>query len=37
LYAGVFVEQNRELLATIPPPAVALAYYKSADLYLFDE
>lgn len=32
-----FAEQNREALQQIPPPLVALNYYKSGDLYLFDE
>ncbi|KAL4447289.1 hypothetical protein ABPG77_007322 [Micractinium sp. CCAP 211/92] len=32
-----FAEQNREVLQQIPPPLVALNYYKSGDLYLFDE
>jgi ubiquinol oxidase len=32
-----FAAQNRELLSSIPPPLVALNYYKSGDLYLFDE
>lgn len=31
-----FAEQNEALLRTIPPPLVALNYYKSGDLYLFD-
>lgn len=34
---AVFVKQNKELLATIPPPRVALDYYLNQDLYLFDE
>ena len=33
----VFAEQNKELLKKIPPPLVALNYYKSGDLYLFDQ
>ncbi len=32
-----FVEENAELLKTLPPPLVALEYYKNGDLYLFDE
>lgn len=32
-----FVEQNEDLLKSIPPPLVALNYYKSGDLYLFDQ
>ena len=32
----VFAEQNKEILKTIPPPLVALNYYKSGDLYMFD-
>jgi ubiquinol oxidase len=31
-----FVEQNAELLKSMPPPLVALNYYKAGDLYLFD-
>ncbi|GAX78356.1 hypothetical protein CEUSTIGMA_g5798.t1 [Chlamydomonas eustigma] len=34
---AVFVENNKELLETIPPPKVALSYYLNQDLYLFDE
>lgn len=30
----MFLEANKELLATIPPPMVALNYYKNQDLYL---
>jgi hypothetical protein len=33
----VFLEANKDILATIPPPLVALTYYRSQDLYLFDE
>lgn len=32
-----FAEENAELLRGIPPPLVALNYYKSGDLYLFDQ
>ncbi|KAG2495749.1 hypothetical protein HYH03_006346 [Edaphochlamys debaryana] len=32
-----FLERNASTLATIPPPLVALHYYYSDDLYLFDE
>ncbi|KXZ56602.1 hypothetical protein GPECTOR_1g541 [Gonium pectorale] len=32
-----FLERNAELLSSIPPPLVALQYYCSEDLYLFDE
>lgn len=35
--AAAFVERNRTALADIPPPLVALQYYYSDDLYLFDE
>lgn len=31
-----FILENKELLATIPPPRVALDYYLNQDLYLFD-
>lgn len=33
---ATFVEQNSALLKTIPPPMVAIQYYKAGDLYLFD-
>lgn len=29
-----FVRSNEELLKKLPPPAVAVSYYKSGDLYL---
>eukprot|EP00878_Enallax_costatus_P016845 GHUV01017681.1.p1 GENE.GHUV01017681.1~~GHUV01017681.1.p1 ORF type:complete len:375 (+),score=118.45 GHUV01017681.1:809-1933(+) len=32
-----FVESNKELLASLPPPMVAAAYYRNQDLYIFDE
>lgn len=35
--AEEFLETNREVLKTIPPPMVALNYYRNQDLYLFDE
>ena len=28
--------ENKDLLSSLPPPLVALEYYKSGDLYLFD-
>ena len=31
---AVFVETNKDLLATIPPPKVALNYYLNEDLYM---
>ncbi|KAK9801410.1 hypothetical protein WJX73_007777 [Symbiochloris irregularis] len=31
-----FVEDNAELLKSIPPPLIALQYYKGEDLYYFD-
>nr|QKY15004.1 plastid terminal oxidase (PTOX) [Polytomella parva] len=34
---AAFVEVNRDLLKQIPPPMVALSYYRTKDLYLFDE
>jgi hypothetical protein len=38
VHAAEFLESNREVLSTIPPPQVALAYYRgSADLYMFAE
>ena len=32
-----FVTENRERLAQLPPPNVARSYYKTGDLYLFDD
>lgn len=32
-----FVDANEELLKTLPPPVVALEYYKGEDLYMFDD
>jgi ubiquinol oxidase len=32
-----FVGQNRQRLAQLPPPRVARSYYKTGDLYLFDD
>eukprot|EP01025_Chloroclados_australasicus_P057175 TRINITY_DN7117_c0_g1_i13.p2 TRINITY_DN7117_c0_g1~~TRINITY_DN7117_c0_g1_i13.p2 ORF type:complete len:450 (+),score=69.27 TRINITY_DN7117_c0_g1_i13:187-1536(+) len=34
---GQFVDENQELLRSIPPPMVAAKYYRSQDLYMFDE
>lgn len=31
-----FVEANKEKLQGLPPPLVALKYYKGGDLYYFD-
>lgn len=31
-----FVESNKEKLQKLPPPLVALKYYKGGDLYYFD-
>ena len=31
-----FVEANKEKLQNLPPPLVALKYYKGGDLYYFD-
>ena len=31
---GEFVEENAELLRSIPPPMVALNYYRNEDLFL---
>ncbi|KAK9804979.1 hypothetical protein WJX73_006746 [Symbiochloris irregularis] len=33
---GQFLDQNEEALKQLPPPAVALEYYKAKDMYLFD-
>ncbi|QDZ20645.1 ubiquinol oxidase [Chloropicon primus] len=32
-----FVDENEELLRTLPAPAVAKNYYQNEDLYMFDE
>lgn len=34
---GEFADANEELLKTLPPPMVALNYYRAGDLYMFDE
>ncbi|CAM6104079.1 unnamed protein product [Calypogeia fissa] len=34
---GEFADANEELLKTLPPPPVAVAYYESKDLYMYDE
>ncbi|GFR41184.1 hypothetical protein Agub_g1853, partial [Astrephomene gubernaculifera] len=34
---SAFVDRNRALLRSVPPPMVALQYYLAEDLYLFDE
>eukprot|EP00210_Caulerpa_lentillifera_P000781 g756.t1 len=34
---GEFVDANEELLKSLPPPFVAVQYYRGDDLYLFDE
>lgn len=31
-----FTDANKAILQRLPPPMVALCYYKSADLYMFD-
>ena len=31
-----FVAENEALLKSLPPPLVALEYYKGGDLYFFD-
>lgn len=35
--AGEFVDANEALLKQLPPPLVAATYYRSTDLYMFDE
>jgi len=32
---GEFADANEELLKTMPPPLVALQYYKGDDLYMW--
>ena len=32
-----FAEANKELLQSLPPPLVALEYYRAGDLYYFDQ
>jgi len=34
---STFVNENRERLKQLPPPAVASGYYRLGDLYLFDD
>lgn len=34
---GQFVDENEKLLKTLPPPPVAVDYYESEDLYMYDE
>ena len=34
---STFVEENRDRLAELPAPRVAVKYYTTGDLYLFDE
>jgi ubiquinol oxidase len=32
---AVFAEENKQLLQQLPPPAVAVAYYRGSDVYMF--
>jgi hypothetical protein len=32
-----FVRENRDRLRELPPPNVAISYYKTGDLYMFDD
>lgn len=34
---GQFADENEALLKSLPPPMVAAAYYRSGDVYMFDE
>jgi len=34
---GEFVDKNKELLKSMPPPQEAVDYYNGQDMYLFDE
>ncbi|MCO5562506.1 hypothetical protein L7F22_016133 [Adiantum nelumboides] len=34
---GEFVDENEKLLKTLPPSPVAVDYYESEDLYMYDE
>ncbi|KAH7283659.1 hypothetical protein KP509_34G018300 [Ceratopteris richardii] len=34
---GQFVDENEELLKSLPPPPVAVEYYEGEDLYMYDE
>lgn len=34
---GQFVDENEKLLKNLPPPPVAVDYYESEDLYMYDE
>jgi len=31
-----FLEENSDILKTLPPPPIAVNYYQKGDLYLFD-
>ena len=31
-----FLDENADLLRSLPPPPIAVNYYKTGDLYLFD-
>ena len=33
---GQFIDQNEKELKALPPPQVALEYYKAKDMYLYD-
>lgn len=35
--ADEFLRTNKDILKELPPPMVALNYYRNQDLYLFDE
>lgn len=32
-----FVKENKQRLSELPPPSVAVSYYKYGDLYMFDD
>jgi ubiquinol oxidase len=34
---ATFLKENKARLQELPPPAVAVSYYSSADLYMFDD
>lgn len=34
---GQFVDENEKLLRKLPPPPVAVEYYESEDLYMYDD
>jgi len=34
---AAFVKKNKDILETMPPPDIAVEYYRGDDLYIFDD